>query len=132
MNPEQQFARQVCRLLDQGTDRLDPLVQERLRAAREQALACLPVGAAAPSIVGAGGTARLGSHEDGHRHPWRALLVILMLILGMVIAWHWNSFAQADINEEIDSALLADELPPKAYLDPGFQAWLSHYAQSAR
>ena len=39
MNPEEQFARQLCRVLDRGTGELDPLIGERLRASRERALA---------------------------------------------------------------------------------------------
>lgn len=132
MSSEEQFSRQVCRVLDEGTQNLPPTIAERLRAAREQALTQQPATAIETQIIGAGGTARLAhnGHEQGH--PWRTLFAILMLLLGMSIAYYWNSFEQAGANEEIDSALLADELPPKAYLDPGFQAWLSHYAQSAR
>lgn len=133
MSPEELFARRICRALDASTEELAPSVTERLRAARERAL--VRQTAEAHEIVGAGGTARLGRfghHGDEHGHPWRTLLAILMLVIGMSVAYYWNSFAQADENEQIDSALLADELPPKAYLDPGFQAWLSHYAQSAR
>lgn len=132
MSPEEQFARQVCRVLDQGAQTLAPTISERLRAAREQALALQPAQAIETQIVGAGGTARLAQNGHEQGHPWRTLFAILMLLLGMSIAYYWNSFQLADENEEIDSALLADELPPKAYLDPGFQAWLSHYAQSAR
>lgn len=135
MSPEELFARRICRVLDEGTQELGPSVTERLRAARERALVRQPVEAHEHQIVGAGGAARLGRlghHGDEHGHPWRTLLAILMLVIGMSVAYYWNSFAQADENEQIDSALLADELPPKAYLDPGFQAWLSHYAQSAR
>jgi hypothetical protein len=135
MSPEELFARRICRVLDEETEVLDPSVIERLRAARERALTRQPIEAHENQIVGAGGTARLGRfghHGDERGHPWRTLLAILMLVIGMSIAYYWNSFAQADENEQIDSALLADELPPKAYLDPGFQAWLSHYAQSAR
>lgn len=136
MSPEEQFARQICRMLDEGNQNLAPGVTERLRAARERALARQPVEVVEThQIVGAGGTAHLGHfgrHGDEHGHPWRTLLAIIMLVIGMSVAYYWNSFAEADENEEIDSALLADELSPKAYLDPGFQAWLSHYAQSAR
>ena len=129
-NPEQQFARQLCLALEAGTRELDPAITERLRAARERALSRQPVAACHPQIVGAGGTAMV-SGDDGDNHPLRLLLAILALLLGVGFAYYWNSYSEADINEEIDSALLADELPPKAYLDPGFQTWLSHYAQDS-
>jgi hypothetical protein len=38
MKPEEQFARQICRALNQGTHDLDHSVTERLRAGRERAL----------------------------------------------------------------------------------------------
>jgi hypothetical protein len=41
-----------------------------------------------------------------------------------------TNIEKAAENEEIDSALLADDLPINAYLDKGFQAWLSeHFSQ---
>lgn len=129
MSREEQFARQICHVLDRGTEELDHGIAERLRATRERALQHQHVLAAGPAIVGVGGTALLGGGEE--KHPLRTLLLILAIILGMAISYYWNSFEQVDQNETIDSALLADDLPPKAYLDPGFQAWLSHYAQSA-
>jgi hypothetical protein len=127
---EEQFARQICRVLDRGTKELDHGITERLRATRERAMQHQHGAALSPAIVGAGGTALLGG--DNEKHPLRTLLLILAIIIGMAVSYYWNSFEQVDQNETIDSALLADDLPPKAYLDPGFQAWLSHYAQSAR
>jgi Protein of unknown function (DUF3619) len=130
MNPEEYLARQICRTLDRGTLEIDPVINERLRAARERALARRIVAAGNVEILGAGGAAlRLGGNDE--RHPVRSLFAILALLLGVSLAYYWNAFEQAGENEEIDSALLADDLPPKAYLDPGFQAWLSHYAQSS-
>lgn len=127
MNTEQRFARQICQALDRSACALDAPITERLRAARERALARQRVPVAAPQIVGAGGTALLHGHEDA-RHPVRMLFVILALLLGFSLAYYWNGFSQADENEAIDSALLADDLPPNAYLDRGFQAWIDQNA----
>lgn len=131
MSREEQLARQICHVLDRGTEKLDHGIAERLRAARERALQRQRVAklSPAPAIVGAGGTALLGGDEE--KHPLRTLVLILAIALGMAMSFYWNSFEQVDRNETIDSAILADDLPPNAYLDPGFQAWLSHYAQSA-
>jgi len=127
MKNEELFARQICRVLDQGTRDLDASIAERLRAAREGALQQRAVAvepAASVTIVGTGGTAAWGSGHDPESHPFRTLLAILALLLGVSLAYFWNGFDQATENEEIDSALLADDLPPDAYLDQGFQAWL--------
>lgn len=122
MSHEEQFARQLCRVLDDGTRQLDPVIAERLRAARERAV-LQPRAVLADSVkVGAGGTAVLGGGDE--RHPLRMALAILALLVGVGLAYVWNGFDQASENEEIDSALLADDLPPNAYLDKGFQAWL--------
>lgn len=121
MNRDELFARQICHVLDRGTEKIDRDIAERLRVAREQALHH-HAAALAPAIVGAGGTAVLGINQE--RHPLRTLLSILALLLGVMLSYYWNGFSQADEHEAIDSALLADELPPTAYLDKGFQAWL--------
>jgi hypothetical protein len=122
MKPEEQFARQICRALNQGTHDLDHSVTERLRAGRERALRQQTVTAEAFEIVGAGGTAaRFGGNDN---HPLRTMFAILALLLGVSLAYYWNGFTQANENVEIDSALLADDLPPNAYLDRGFQAWI--------
>jgi hypothetical protein len=125
MNPEQQFARQICRVLDLGARSIDPLVTERLRAARERALQLQLFPIQAVEIVGAGAGAVLqGSWLSGGGRSLRNLFSILAVILGVSMAYYWNGFVQASVNEEIDSALLAGDLPPSAYLDRGFQAWL--------
>lgn len=131
MDNEERFARLLCRALDRGTTGLDSALAERLRAARERALACQPVAASAGLVIDAGGVAHLGHPDDESSHPWRSLLLVLVMLLGMGLAYYWNSSQQAEANEEIDSALLADDLSPKALLDPGFQAWLSHYVQDS-
>jgi len=134
MHSEQQFARQICRVLDLGTRSIEPVVAERLRAARERALQrqLVPAQARALSIAGAGGDAGAAVLQSGWLGSgWRTLrtlLPILALLLGVSLAYYWNGFAQESVNEEIDSALLAGDLPPSAYLDRGFQAWLEKYS----
>lgn len=127
-NAEDLFARQICQGLDRATRELDSGVAERLRAARERALSRQAVTAEATAIVGAGGTAAL---HPGGGHSLRTALSILALLLGVLFAYTWNALDEADANEEIDSALLTDELPPNAYLDKGFHAWLEKTARAS-
>jgi hypothetical protein len=61
----------------------------------------------------------------------RMLLAVLALSVGATGTYYWNAFEQAREYEEIDSALLADELPPSAYLDRGFHAWLERASDSS-
>jgi hypothetical protein len=129
MRHEELFARQLCRSLERGVRELDPAVTERLRAARERALAHRVITTAAVVSAGGGGAVMQLGGDDKH-HPVRTFLAILALLLGVVFAYYWNAFEQASENEEIDSALLAEELPPNAYLDRGFQAWLEKHSSN--
>ena len=131
MNAEEIFARKLCCVLDQGVREIDAGVAERLRAARECALQHRTIAVESVVLVGAGRTAlQLGEGGRGH-HPVRTALSILALLLGVALTYYWNAFDQATENEEIDSALLADDLPPNAYLDKGFQAWLEKTSHAA-
>ena len=58
----------------------------------------------------------------------RALIAMIGLAVGVAGVSVWNDFEKAAEYEEIDSALLADDLPINAYLDKGFQAWLSEHS----
>ena len=55
----------------------------------------------------------------------------MALTVGAVGAYYWNTFDQAVEHAEIDSALLADEVPFNAYIDQGFMAWLEQLKDSA-
>ncbi len=126
-NEELKVAYKVRQMLNQGTDALDKDVAARLYEARQSALARHKVHAGGLALAGLG-------HFASHRLPafGRTLVTAFALLLGVVFAYYWNHFEQAAENEEVDSALLSDDLPPAAYLDKGFQAWLAHSPQSSR
>lgn len=105
---------------------------ERLRAGREQALArvrtrAVAVKAATPAtlIVGRmpGRVALLG---DGPSWGVRlaSALPLLLLLAGLLAIERWNDVQQVHAAAEIDAMLLADDLPPAAYADPGFGEFL--------
>lgn len=129
MSQEELFARQICRVLDRGTQTLDPVIVERLRAIRERALQHQRVRVYEPALAGAGGPTL--PEREGERHLLPTWLAMLALVLGVVTAYVWNGFDKATEYEVIDSALLADDLPPNAYLDKGFQAWLEKDASAS-
>ena len=54
----------------------------------------------------------------------KQLLAVLALLLGMWISLYWHSAQYVTELEEVDSALLADDLPPDAFLDNDFFEWL--------
>jgi hypothetical protein len=121
--PEHEFAAGVIRHLDYGVAQLEAGTRERLFAARNAALARYrEQPASAPVLAWAGErVAWLGEHR------WmgaRQLIAIATLVFALVGIAYWQSNAPVNELAEIDSYLLADELPPNAYLDKGFDSWL--------
>ena len=60
--------------------------------------------------------------------PWWLKLAsgfpLVVLLVGLAVIVQWNNHEQVLAAAEIDTMLLADELPPKAYADPGFAEFL--------
>jgi|SRR5882724_6761189 len=117
---EAQFGNKIRQFLNQGL-RLDSAIAERLRAAREQALARqrpepAPVLAWADNVLGGfGGWAGVSL---------RVILPFAILVAGVGGVYTWQQNQRAAEVEEIDAQLLTDDLPIDAYLDSGFQNWL--------
>lgn len=138
----ERFARRVTARLESGTADLPYDISERLRAARMQALAKRKLAvapkreqvrglapASAPVRVAAGGGAAAWGHGGGHERSgwWNALvsaIPILALLVGLVVINDTQEELNTHEIAEVDSALLADELPPSAYADPGFIQFL--------
>lgn len=122
MNEELIFTNKIKELLNKGLTLKSGQV-ERLRAAREQALAHQR--SAQPGLAMAFSdrvTAILGGGPGfASQMVWAGVFLIIGL-LG-VTYWHNTTQRVADI-EEIDAALLTSDLPIDAYLDKGFDAWL--------
>jgi hypothetical protein len=117
---EQQFANKVQQALDERAARLGPALVERLRAARERALASrraerVPVLSWADNVLGTGGSGGF----------WlRLVLPVIFVVLGVAGIYSWQQNQRLAEIEEIDAELLTDDLPIDAYLDRGFQEWL--------
>lgn len=120
---EARLAARLAGALKQQADVLPPGVEERLRFAREQALARVRA-AHADALQGGGG----GVGVLGRLGPWwprlGALLPVMVLAVGTLLLVDHRQREDAAVAAEIDSALLADDLPPQAYADPGFVAFL--------
>jgi hypothetical protein len=129
---EARFALRVtARLTEQAAD-LPQDVSERLRFAREQALtrarASRTAQVADPVVaVGSGPTLSLGRGEEGGAGWWvqlASILPLIALVAGLVLIQRWHNNNQISAAAEIDASLLADDLPPSAYSDPGFVEFL--------
>ncbi len=129
MNEELRFVSRIRQILDHGADNLAPKVAARLHEARRVALGRHRVPVGGLSLAGAGyATDRLT--WEGLSASARTLLAVLALLVGGVTStYYWSQFQRAAEHAEIDSALLADEIPFNAYLDQDFLQWLDNLAQ---
>lgn len=126
MNEDTEFSYKIRQTLNQGLDGLNKKVAGRLHQARQSALNSQQVPTTGLRLAGFGDTVEHAFFSNAG-----ALLAILALTIGTTGTNYWTAFQQAKEFEEIDSALLADELPPSAYLDRGFNAWLEHASDSS-
>jgi Protein of unknown function (DUF3619) len=126
------FGWKVAAALDEQVTGLPADIQTRLRFAREQALSRAKVSqtatAPAPSVQPNGrGAAILGGGKGTSEGWWMRLGVIVpvvVLVMGLVWIDRQHTRAQIEAAAEVDAELLADDLPPEAYSDPGFAEFL--------
>lgn len=141
--------------LEKGAQQLPHDITERLRVARQQAIAQAKqrhVEAVqiqtAPAVVqsgwrlagglasGLGGWSSALARTKGHGRQlddapmgwgWRlaSMLPVVALLGGLWGIHTWYKHEQAVAAADVDIALLADELPPNAYSDPGFEEFLN-------
>ncbi|OIN94266.1 MAG: hypothetical protein AUJ20_01335 [Comamonadaceae bacterium CG1_02_60_18] len=116
----------VARLL-LTADELSPNMQQRLRAAREQAVdkrrQMLALQAQVVWRHAAQGNVGQGWFEQ-HASIWHffgSVGMMLVLVLGLWMIDSVQSDEFVSETAEIDKMLLTDDLPPAAYLDPGFK-----------
>ncbi|MBL8289889.1 MAG: DUF3619 family protein [Rubrivivax sp.] len=136
-------ARLAARLGAGLTERAEQLphdIGERLRAAREQALARAaevrrrsPEPAAARDAAAVGVTAQGAVLLGGLGAPawWQraaSLLPLAVLVLGLLLIQRQGELEQIHAAAEVDAQLLADDLPPDAYSDPGFAEFMRERA----
>ncbi len=126
MNDDTEFGYKARQILNQGLDSLGRDVAGRLHQARQTALNSQRVPVRGLRLAGIGQNVELAFFSNA-----RNLLAVMALTVGAMGTYYWNAFEQVQEYEEIDSALLADELPPSAYLDRGFHAWLERASDSS-
>ena len=133
-NREHEFALKVRRALDERASALPAATTDRLAVARRAALARKkPEAATAPVFVPAfAGAAGAYGPTPANRPPTsfgRRLLrawPLALLLAGLVGIAYWEDMQRTAELADIDAAMLSDDLPLNAYLDHGFNAYLSH------
>lgn len=129
MNEDTETGYKVRQILNQGLDAIDENVSKRLSLNRQAALECQRVAVGWLRMTRIGHVAALAMFVVFSSA--RSLLAIAALTIGLTGTYYWKALEQTKERAEIDSALLADELPPSAYLDRGFTAWLERASDSS-
>lgn len=125
---QSRFALRVTSRLTERAAELGPDLTERLRFAREQALERARAARSAeatPTVgVGRGGAAILGLAGSSWWLKLASVLPVFALAAGLFLIQRLQENAQISTAAEVDAALLADDLPPRAYSDAGFVEFL--------
>lgn len=122
------LGRALAARLSECSESLPHNISERLKVARVQAIAkrkivTLQV-ADKVSISGGEMVLRLGGPEDGLWNRIASLLPLVALVAGLIFIAVMQDELRAREIAAVDAELLIDELPPSAYLDPGFAQYL--------
>jgi len=117
---EREFGHKIKHQLDRALD-LEPATRNRLKAAREQALARQRL--TEPAFALAWADAIVGRLTG---NPVSASIALggAALILAIFGVQYWQRAPTVEEIEEIDAALLTSDLPINAYLDKSFDTWL--------
>lgn len=133
VNPELEFAYKVRRALDEGIETMPENVVNRLYAARRMAVAQKKSESTAFATSYVPQFAGFFSTRFNQSFNWLVRLGIIIplfvLILGSVGIYYSEQDRLIDELAELDVAVLADELPIDAYLDHGFDTYLSKHGE---
>lgn len=125
---EARVAQRMAALLHEGARDPGHAVSERLRVAREQALARareVRQLQTAPAVhVTAGGAGVLGGFFGAWVSKLAMALPAVALVAGLLVIDQQHDQAQMESSVDTDLALLTDDVPPDAYSDAGFAEYL--------
>lgn len=126
---QDEFAKKITGYLDSGAADLRAGTVYRLQQARAKALARLAETATEPRLVQAlAGTGGKSAGGGARRGVWYGFGVLL--IAAAVFGYQqWQVYQQTREIEELDVQILTSDLPIDAYVDRGFQTWLTSYAR---
>lgn len=126
---QDRLARSIILRISDSTDELPHEITERLRAARVQAISrrrteSPRTASIAPALAGSSNVQLGGGAEGGWWSRVTSALALVALVAGMVAITDLQDDLRANELAEIDAELLTDDLPPAAYIDPGFAQYL--------
>src|SRR5471032_1117595 len=130
------FAYKVRHALNEKLDDLPASTTDRLAQARKAALARKKAHVEVPLSVRVARTELAGAGAGGFlSQPFSWLgrmgmvLPLLLLVGGLTGIYHYEQQQRIAELAELDAAVLSDELPLSAYLDHGFNAYLTQSEQ---
>jgi hypothetical protein len=122
------MGRMIVGRLSEGAEALPHDISERLKLARVQAVAKRRiVSLQVASSISASGremALNMSGREDGLWNRIASLLPLLALVAGLISIAVMQEDSRAREVAEVDAELLTDELPPSAFVDPGFAQYL--------
>ena len=128
-----QFAKKLTTYLDAGTAGIKSGTAYRLQQARAAAVARIaetgsagvPQSRLAHAFAGSAGTmGQPGANFWKSGRLWFGILLIAAAGFGYQ---QWQVYQQTREIEEIDAQILSSDLPIDAYIDRGFQTWLTRH-----
>jgi hypothetical protein len=114
---EDDLARRIVGRLDRGLADLPPDIAARLAQARRRAL---DIRGKPASII-----SRIQTWLTDQPAIFKVALPALFIVVAVGTVFLVQTVTSPGVLD-VETALLADELPIHAYTDPGFDAWLSH------
>lgn len=121
------FGRTSAALLRQGAQNIPTSIKDRLYAARMKALSVKKperVLVRKPVFASPTSSWAFGSNGVWDTVGWVAPLVVL--VFGLIGIAQWQDDSRINDIAEVDAALLSDDVPPDAYADSGFLAFLKN------
>jgi hypothetical protein len=119
---EDDLAGRIVAKLDRSLAELPTATARRLEAARATALARYRPGNSSPGQFWL--VRLLGDQGLRRGLAMRLVLPAAIVIASLTGLIYWQTSSHYE--EELDAGLLAGELPLHAYIDPGFDTWLTH------
>ena len=126
---QDRLGRNIALRLTDSTQNLPNDISERLKAARMQALAKRKVvklqTASGINMNGGAATLNMGGSDNSLWTRLGSFIPLVALVVGLLAIAVIQEQRRVDEIAEVDIELLADELPPAAYTDPGFLHYLN-------
>ncbi len=127
------FAYKVRHALNEKLDDLPASTTDRLAAARKAAMARKKADAPARVAARQNVLSAVSSHLFAEPLSWlgrmSVIVPLLLLVAGGAGIYQFEQEQQIAELAELDAAVLSDELPLSAYMDHGFNAYLTKSAQ---